>query len=56
MVEDAKINTLLSELVDVIVACDADGAKSKAEELVAAGVDPVVALKEVLDKASKIVG
>lgn len=56
MVEDAKSNSLLNELIDVIVACDADGAKMKAEEIVRAGVDPVVALKEVLDKASAIVG
>ncbi len=56
MAEDAKIKTLLNELVDVIVACDADGAKSKAEELVKAGADPMEAMKATLDKASQIVG
>jgi dimethylamine corrinoid protein len=56
MAEGTKSDVLLNELIDVIVACDAEGAKSKAEEVVRAGIDPVTALKVVLDKASLIVG
>lgn len=53
--EDAKTNQLLDEMVNAIVECDQDHAAAKAKEALESGVDPVMALKDVLTRASDIV-
>lgn len=56
MTDEGRTDLLLTDLTDLIVDCDAEGATAKAEELLTEGVDPVLALKTTLDRAARIVG
>jgi len=53
---NAKGQELLSAIVSAIVACDAEQAAARAKAALEAGVNPVVALQQVLAEASDIVG
>jgi len=46
----------LDALQDAIVACDADAAKTAAEQVLAAGVDPATALERAIAGSAEVVG
>lgn len=53
---DARQQVALDELQEAILACDIPGARSAAERVVAAGVDPVYALKHAIGRSAEMVG
>lgn len=54
--EDARTRELLDQVVEAIVGCDSDEAKTMARAVLEAGISPVAALQDVLTRASDIVG
>lgn len=52
----AQNNSLLNELQEVIISCQEDEARKKAQEILDAGLDPVEALQKVMADSARIIG
>jgi dimethylamine corrinoid protein len=53
---EGKTKELLDQLKDQIIACEMDGSIAAAQEVIDAGIDPILGMKYAIGEAARIVG